>query len=209
MTEMTTKQNNIKQRFINGLWENERIKYDKTFMNTWKYCGGDGNSRNGMENTIFKQNSHLNYWIILFGGRAFPETKSHCVCNHWIVEQCYITNDMNNMDGRLIVIGNCCIQKFLGEENKGRTCKECGAAHKNRKDSFCKNCRVKKADKIKQQKEARQAEEFKRQMEKMQEQARRAEALAKEQEVVNFWKATLKTQQEVEIKKCEKKIIVY
>ena len=63
-----------------------------------------------------------------------PEHTDRCVCDHFIQENCYITNDTD-----MIVVGNCCIKKFVNKS--GRTCDKCGEPHKNRVVNRCNLCR--------------------------------------------------------------------
>ena len=65
----------------------------------------------------------------------FPEHQERCVCGHKIKENCYITKDDS-----LLVLGNCCIKKFL--PNSGRTCENCDKPHRNRKVNRCNSCRI-------------------------------------------------------------------
>ena len=38
----------------------------------------------------------------------------------------------------IIVLGNCCIKKFI--PSSGRTCEECDEPHRNRKHNICNSC---------------------------------------------------------------------
>ena len=59
-----------------------------------------------------------------------------CICGHDISENCYIT------DGNIIIVlGNCCIRKYLPKTQCGRTCRICKQPHKNRKNNICNKCR--------------------------------------------------------------------
>lgn len=42
-------------------------------------------------------------------GESFIESDNHCICGHWIRENCIIVNTEN---GDELVVGNCCIKKF-------------------------------------------------------------------------------------------------
>lgn len=83
-----------------------------------------------------KAGRHLNYWKIAVR-KELPDTQFKCVCGHKIRENCYITDE----EGKLHVVGNCCIKRWLPKENSGRTCEKCKAPHKNRKVNLCKKCR--------------------------------------------------------------------
>lgn len=107
-------------RFLNGL-KNHNISKKEIENNEWKYCGGD-------------QGRHLNYFK-LANNSEIPPTTDKCVCGHHIVENCFITNGE-----RIIVLGNCCIKKFIPKST--RTCSICGEPHKNRIVDRCNDCRI-------------------------------------------------------------------
>ena len=52
-----------------------------------------------------------------------PTHKCACVCEHAIKHNCYITDGTD-----IIVIGNCCIKKFM--EHCNRTYEICNKPHK-------------------------------------------------------------------------------
>ena len=82
--------------------------------------------------------SAKNYFFLqnFYKGDTFPATTNKCICEHKIIGNCYITNGE-----RLLVLGNCCIKKFVPDS--GRTCDKCGNKHKNRKINRCNTCREK------------------------------------------------------------------
>jgi hypothetical protein len=128
----------LTEKFIRGL-ESYSITYSEVFLSQWRYCGGD-------------TGQHSNYYRLTHPDYEFPSHHDACVCGHPIKENCYIT------DGeQMLVLGNCCIKKFLKKENSGRTCGRCGQAHKNRLDNFCKACRkTMKEEKRQREEEERQ-----------------------------------------------------
>ena len=104
----------------------------------WIYFGG------GRHFTAYDDTGgrHWRYFCLSWGDyfdkQPCPPVNDRCVCEHPIVQQCYILNVKTK---EIEIIGNCCIKKFgLG----GRTCGSCGAEHKNRKDNLCNECRKKK-----------------------------------------------------------------
>ena len=132
---MIVKNNNMEDKtkqkmyipFVNGLKE-LGLEYNHVIKN-WKYCGG--NSKTGTEMR------HLNYWKLLYPDEELPEYGDECVCGHKITNNCYITyND------EILILGNCCIKKFLPKDNAGRTCDECGKSHRNRKINKCNDCKI-------------------------------------------------------------------
>lgn len=117
---------NLSDRFINGL-----KKYNLTMedvRDNYKYCGGD-------------EGRHLNYFKIVFPNKETPSNADNCVCGQRIIENCYICHKNNNYN-TIIVVGNCCIKKFVN--SAGRTCEDCGAPHQNRTDNKCNICRLSK-----------------------------------------------------------------
>lgn len=97
------------------------------YTKEWVYAGGSGSS------------NHVNYFHRRFPGRDFLPEKDYCLCSHFIVENCYIENILTN---ELVIVGNCCIKKFLPSENASRTCGICKQPHKNRTNNLCNQCRA-------------------------------------------------------------------
>jgi hypothetical protein len=112
--------------FIKGL-KNYNISYDDIRANKWKYCGGD----TGRHANYFRQCFPLDVYTLDINH------EDHCICGHYIVENCFITND----EDEILVLGNCCIKKFIPRCT--RTCELCKIPHKNRKDNKCNTCRIK------------------------------------------------------------------
>jgi hypothetical protein len=111
----------LTERFIKGLHEYDLTEEE---VRGWKYYGGSSKC-------------HLNYYKLASKNDVLPEHHTHCACGHPIKENCYIT------DGeRILVLGNCCIKRFLPKKNSGRTCEVCGEPHKNRKINKCNECRI-------------------------------------------------------------------
>ena len=111
----------LTERFKKGL-ENEGIPLEDIDNGTWKYAGGD-------------RREHVRYFRQCSFKIPAPPHKEWCICGQKIDHNCFITNLK-----RLVVIGNCCIKKFLAK--CGRTCELCGEPHKHRIGNLCKACRV-------------------------------------------------------------------
>lgn len=110
----------LTNKFITGL-KNYGLTYDDIKNSNWKYCGGS-------------TGRHLNYFKLVFSNYDLPEHTNECVCGHKIIENCYIR------DGeQILVLGNCCIKKFIPKSS--RTCEKCETPHKNRVVNRCNNCR--------------------------------------------------------------------
>lgn len=113
----------LTEKFIKGL-QNHNLSYEDIKKNNWTYCGGN------------KPGSRLRYFKLFFGHTDTPDHESKCVCGHTIKENCYITDRKE-----ILVLGNCCIKKFMPKGKSGRTCEDCGKPHRNRKDNKCHDCR--------------------------------------------------------------------
>jgi hypothetical protein len=120
---------NISGRLAKGL-QNYDLSLDEIKNGSWFYCGGDSGK-------------HLSYWLLRNATKralkkkewSMPPHEDHCACGHFIEKNCYISNKK-----QILVIGNCCIKKFL--KAKERTCELCGNEHKNRRWNLCNNCWV-------------------------------------------------------------------
>jgi len=158
-----TPSTSLTEKFIRGL-ESYSITYSEVFLSQWRYCGG-------------YTGQHSNYYRLTHPDYEFPPHHDACVCGHPIKENCYITDG-----AQMLVLGNCCIQKFLKKENSGRTCGRCGQAHKNRLDNFCRRCR-KIMKEEKRQREEEERRKLRELMMKLEEEKRqREEEQCKKQE---------------------------
>jgi uncharacterized protein (DUF3820 family) len=117
---------NIKfsKRFLNSL--SEISNNPDNCLREWRYAGGN-------------KGSHEKYYKLRYKNCTKPSHQTHCICGSEIVENCYLENIL---DQRIIAVGNCCIKRYIPEELAGRTCLNCGNSHKNRKDSYCNDCRL-------------------------------------------------------------------
>jgi len=114
-------QSKIYKKFLEGL---EKLGIDEETFKIYKYAGGN----KGRHYNYFKLNGLLD---------ELPEQKDKCVCNHDIVENCYLVSP----DKNVLILGNCCIKRFVSKDKQGRTCEDCGASHRNRKYNLCNNCK--------------------------------------------------------------------
>jgi len=84
------------------------LSHDKeNYVNEWIYAGGSNFGR------------HLNWFRTCYPDKELPEHKTNCICTKEIAENCYISN---KVDGRFVVVGNCCIKRYLPEDASCRTC---------------------------------------------------------------------------------------
>ena len=113
---------NYHKKFIKEL-----TKYSQTDtpLQEWKYAGGN-------------TGRHANWFKNLYPNQVFLSGADRCICTHPIIENCYIQNRETN---RILIIGSCCIKRFIPEEAQGRTCSICDEPHQNRNDPWCYLCR--------------------------------------------------------------------
>lgn len=136
----------LKKAFLEGLQEKWGLTYDDLINDGYKYAGGTPNEH---------QMHHARYFDKMFPNKSYPEKEDYCVCGHNIKHNCYITNRNKEY---VIPLGNCCIKNFMPDGMGHRTCENCEAPHKNRKDNLCKNCRIE----FEEQKRKEAFEEYKR-----------------------------------------------
>jgi hypothetical protein len=118
-----TKMDSFTKRFIKGLKE-YGISYDEILNGEWSYAGGSLSRR------------HVEYFKKCFKNKELPPQRDKCVCGHNIKENCYLRKGR-----KLLVLGNCCIKRFVPKNRSCRTCENCGEPHKNRKVNRCNDCR--------------------------------------------------------------------
>lgn len=106
------------------------LTYDEVVKN-YKYSGGNRDPKTDEDTT------HSNYFSLCFPYDEFPENVLKCLCEHPIINNCYITKD-NDID-TLLIVGMCCIKKFNIVST--RTCELCAKPHKNRKINYCNECK--------------------------------------------------------------------
>ena len=52
-------------------------------------------------------------------------------------KNCYL-----EYNDEILILGSCCIKRFLPKNSAGRTCDECGKPHRNRKINKCNDCKI-------------------------------------------------------------------
>lgn len=136
----------LSKAFIDGLQKKYNMSYDD--VKTYIFCGGCANEK--CENTPNEFTAYENYFKLCFPNMPFPELTNECICGQTLAHNCYIRKDVNTPLENILIIGSCCIKKFI-ESGKSRKCEKCNADHKNRKYNLCNVCKV---DKINEEKEA-------------------------------------------------------
>jgi hypothetical protein len=119
----------LTQKFLTGLKRKYNLTIDDIIKQDYRYAGGTPDENNP---------SHYNYWKMLVNDKPYlkmPDYMGSCVCDHDIKNNCFIINK----DDKLLVLGNCCIKKFI--PNSGRTCGKCGEPHRNIKFNLCNECK--------------------------------------------------------------------
>jgi hypothetical protein len=74
---------------------------------------------------------------------ARPDEKDQCICGVGIEENCYIVfeDDPSGRKKTQLIIGNCCIKRYIKVEKRSKLCFNCDTRHTNYKSSFCDSCR--------------------------------------------------------------------
>lgn len=125
--------NGISRKFKDGL---EKIGKTIEEISMWRYCGGN-------------DDGHELYFKMLFGERFMPQSEN-CVCETKIKTCCYITPDKTDRHADILVLGSCCIKRFIPKDNRGKRCQRCNNPHRNNMIDMCSSC-IK--DDIKREKE--------------------------------------------------------
>ena len=88
------------------------LTYDEV-KRDYKYSGGT-------------KGAHKNYFDLCFPMEDKPEKEELCLCEHPIVDNCYLSKDFDI--NTILIVGNCCIKKFIDQSS--RTCLHCSTPHK-------------------------------------------------------------------------------
>jgi hypothetical protein len=121
-----TEDENGQVRFKKGLIKEAG---DENLAN-YIYCGANDDYGPKSE-YFFKKNPSL---------KDLPAHRDRCACGHDIKKNFYIQHIPTK---RNIVVGSCCIKRYLPDECQGKTCSECGAPHQNKIVDMCNECRPK------------------------------------------------------------------
>jgi hypothetical protein len=121
-------------RFVEGL-RKYNLTYDEMVESGWRYAGGDGAHMIDGNVEFDDCSRHYRYFKLCFPSMERLAHTHKCLCGHYIVEDCYISD----FKGNFIIIGNCCIKQFVPLCK--RTCSICKDPHRNRKVNICNPCR--------------------------------------------------------------------
>lgn len=100
---MTTKTTNLHKKFLKGLREKYKLTAKDLEEQEYKYAGGTKDEKNPR---------HFRYWKMILQQKPNlkkPGYHDKCICDHDIMNNCYIINKYDN----ILVLGNCCIKKFI------------------------------------------------------------------------------------------------
>jgi hypothetical protein len=117
----------LSSKFLNGL--SEKYHMDIEDIKDWIYCGGN-------------HNQHYNYYKLCYPDTPFPEYNELCICNTKILYNCYIRPSIDSSPDEILIVGSCCIEKFL-PNGFTRFCEKCNEVHKRIKYNICFKCEKK------------------------------------------------------------------
>lgn len=123
---------NLTERFKEGL-KKYNLTQEEIIKSGYTYAGGK------IYNHKLRILQYNKYFLL--SGIDAPEDKKKCICDHKILNLFYIHS---KSDDRTLILGSCCIKKFIPKKNRGKTCSDCGEPHKNIKVNKCNDCRPKK-----------------------------------------------------------------
>jgi hypothetical protein len=112
--------NTLWKRFEKGLEDH----MGDTDTANYKYAGGDACR-------------HRKYYELVYGVEPQHEKANYCICGHHIRDNCYLCHIPTDT---LVIVGNCCIKRFIPKDKQNRTCGKCGEPHRNRCKNLCNNC---------------------------------------------------------------------
>ena len=133
------RETDLPRRFVEGL-KKYNLTLEEINSGKFTYAGGNGAHWVGFnpnKTLEYHRNAHYKYFELRFPEYEFPEQRFECVCEHAITENCYIYNEEKGF----LVLGICCIKRFMTPELTGRTCEKCKRPHKNRKWNLCNDCK--------------------------------------------------------------------
>ena len=116
-------------RFANGLKEYGLTIED---MDNWWYCGSSSSRDGGTR-----------HYLNTFPNAPFPKHKEHGICSQKITGNCYITNFEKT---QVLIVGSCCIKKFLPKGHNRIKCSNCNNVNTRRIGDTCKECSQGKCD---------------------------------------------------------------
>jgi hypothetical protein len=124
VTDVRFAEDDLTSKFKTRLWKEYGLRPKD--LDDWQYAGGDYNEKEPWHAKFKKEFKIKTDW---------PERADECVCGVEIMYNCFISNRERDW---VLVIGRCCINKFIGPNR--RRCEICYEPHRNRKRNMCKAC---------------------------------------------------------------------
>lgn len=121
--------------FLQGLYDN-MITF-KMFHEDMMYFGGNQPSSE-------YKDIHDKYYLKMGGNPDNrPPSKDRCICRVPIVQQCYAVykDDTHGIKKTRLVIGNCCVERYITLENRTKQCFNCDTLHYQLDSNLCDSCR--------------------------------------------------------------------
>jgi len=124
---------NLSIKFIQGL---QKLGYSYHDIKNWSYCGGKSFS-DGEHQLLTK---HEKYFMQCYPNTPFPQQCLECVCGQELIHNCYIRKDNNSPIENILIVGQCCVEKFI-DGGIQKVCAKCSSPHNNRSNNLCNDCR--------------------------------------------------------------------
>lgn len=124
---------NLSIKFIQGL---QKLGLSYNDVKTWQYCGGKSWS-DGEHQLLSK---HEIYFMKCYPSIPFPNQVKQCICETGLIHNCYIRKDNNSPIESILIVGQCCVEKFIDSGIK-KVCEKCNKTHNNRKYNLCNDCK--------------------------------------------------------------------
>lgn len=130
---------------VDDLPLDEKDAIIKDVEENWWFCGGRDTKPDCETQCPYDEGAWRRLWRHYFGEKPMPDARQFCVClQDGLRYNLYITDGV-----RVIIIGSVCVNQFLPriasqvkETKKKKQCDRCMKPHKNRKDNYCKPCRI-------------------------------------------------------------------
>lgn len=82
---------------------------------------------NGVNQESFKQFRKFSPEELEKAKIEIPQHTNQCICLHHITQNCYAVDPVSK---KVLVLGNCCIQKTMTTEQRGKHCEKCDKPHR-------------------------------------------------------------------------------
>ncbi len=179
-------------RLVQDVSSEEQDAIVREVEEKWWFCGGrdtradaheherdDGEAGSVSDETLaIWERLWRHYW----GDEPMPETEQSCVCDQkGLRYNCFVTDGI-----QVLVIGRVCLKQFLPQQARdmmSHRCEDCMKPHRNRKDNYCNDCRIKRKQEEEKRKQEAKEEEERRQRERDAELRERVRLLREQEEM--------------------------